>query len=257
LTAKPDSKLVGEFHPSPNFEPRRGAAGATILLLHYTGVATAAKAIDWLSRPESKVSAHYVLDEAGFLTQLVAEDMRAWHAGLAVWAGETDINSASIGIEIQNKGHEAGSPDFPEAQLKVLEALCLEIVARHGIRPERVLGHSDVAPTRKMDPGEKFPWARLAAAGIGHWVAPEPVDWADPGIARDAAGPLVAAVQTMLASYGYGIEATGGVDPRTEFVIKAFQRHFRPERVDGRIDQSTITTLERLTAALPKVAGAT
>jgi N-acetylmuramoyl-L-alanine amidase len=255
LRGKPDSTLVGEFCPSPNFGPRRGAGVPSILLLHYTGVASAAKAIDWLSRAESKVSAHYVVDEAGFVTQLVAEDMRAWHAGLAAWAGETDINSASIGIEVQNPGHELGYPDFPEPQVRTLEALCREIIARHGIRPERVLAHSDVAPTRKMDPGEKFPWARLAVADIGHWVMPEPVNLADPGISSDAAGPLVADVQTMLAGYGYGIEATGGFDPRTEFVVKAFQRHFRPERVDGRIDQSTITTLERLQAALPKGAG--
>jgi len=220
--------------------------------LHYTGVASAAKAIDWLSRPESKVSAHYVVDEAGHITQLVAEQMRAWHAGLGAWAGESDINSLSIGIEIHNPGHELGYPDFPEPQLGAVEALCRDIIARHGIRAERVLAHSDVAPIRKKDPGEKFPWARLAQAGIGHWVAPEPVAGADPGIARDAAGPLVAAVQTLLARYGYGIEATGGFDPKTEFVVTAFQRHFRPERVDGRIDQSTVTTLERLMAALPK-----
>ena len=251
MNARPDSPLVGDYHPSPNFEPRRGGQRPSILLLHYTGLGSAANAIDWLSRPESKVSSHYVIDEEGAVTQLVAEDMRAWHAGLAVWAGETDINSASIGIEVHNQGHEHGLPDFPEAQVRVLEALCRDIIARHGIRPERVLAHSDVAPTRKRDPGEKFPWARLARAGIGHWVPPEPVNWADPGIARDAAGPLVAAVQTKLGQYGYGIEATGGLDPRTEFVVKAFQRHFRPERVDGRIDQSTVTTLERLIAALP------
>jgi len=248
----PESSLVGAVHPSPNYGPRRGVVRPTMLLLHYTGVAKAATAIDWLSRDESKVSAHYVIDEAGAITQLVAEEMRAWHAGLAVWAGEADINSASIGIEIHNPGHEAGYPDFPEPQLAAVEALCRDIIARHGIRPERVLAHSDVAPTRKKDPGEKFPWARLAAAGIGHWVAPEPVNRADPGIARDAAGPLVAAVQGLLAGYGYGIEASGGFDPKTEFVVTAFQRHFRPERVDGRIDQSTITTLERLAAALPK-----
>ena len=252
MIGKPDSALVGALHPSPNFEPRRGAGVPSMLLLHYTGVASAAKAIDWLSRAESKVSAHYVLDEAGFLTQLVAEDQRAWHAGLAIWAGETDINSASIGIEVQNPGHEFGYPDFPEPQMRVLEALCREIITRHGIRPERVSLIPTSRPTRKIDPGEKFPWARLAASGIGHWMHPEPVNWTDPGIARDAAGPLVAAVQTMLAGYGYGIDATGGVDPRTEFVVRAFQRHFRPERVDGRIDQSTITTLERLSAALPK-----
>jgi N-acetylmuramoyl-L-alanine amidase len=223
VTMRPDSALVADFRPSPNFEPRRGGLRPSILLLHYTGLASAAKAIDWLTRVESRVSAHYVVDEAGAITQLVAEEMRAWHAGEAVWAGETDINSASI-----------------------------DIIARHGIPPERVLAHSDVAPARKIDPGEKFPWARLARAGIGHWVAPEPVNPADPGIARDAAGPLVAAVQAKLAEYGYGIEATGGCDPRTEFVVAAFQRHFRPERVDGRIDQSTITTLERLAAALPR-----
>ena len=248
---KPDTALVGAVCPSANFEPRRGGTQPSILLLHYTGVTTAAKAIDWLSRTESKVSAHYVIDEEGRITQLVAEAMRAWHAGLAAWAGETDINSASIGIEIHNPGHELGYPDFPQPQLAAVEALCRDIIARHAIKPERVLAHSDVAPTRKKDPGEKFPWARLAQAGIGHWVAPEPVAWADPGMARDAAGPLVADVQALLARYGYGIEATGGFDPKTEFVVTAFQRHFRPERVDGRIDQSTVTTLERLIASLP------
>ena len=257
MIGKPDTPLVAALRPSPNFEPRRGVGRPDMLLLHYTGVATAAAAIDWLSRAESKVSAHYVIDEAGAITQLVAEAMRAWHAGVAVWADESDINSASVGIEIQHVGHEFGYPEFPEPQLRALEALCRDIIARHRIRPERVLAHSDVAPTRKKDPGEKFPWARLARAGIGHWVAPEPVVWADPGIARDAAGPLVADVQTLLARYGYGIEATGGFDPRTEFVVTAFQRHFRPERVDGRLDQSTITTLQRLIAALPQDAAGT
>src|SRR5262249_54675985 len=143
-------------------------------------------------------------------------------------------------------------PAFPESQLRALEALCREIIVRYGIPPERVLGHSDVAPTRKIDPGENFPWARLAAAGIGHWATPAPVNWSDAGIARDAAGPLVAAVQARLADYGYGVEGAGGVDPRTAVGGKAFQRHFRPDRVDGRIDQSTLTTLERLSAALTR-----
>jgi N-acetylmuramoyl-L-alanine amidase len=251
LIAKPDTALVGALHPSPNFEPRRGVGQPDMLLLHYTGLKSCAKAIDWLSRPESKVSCHYVVDEAGQITQMVTEDQRAWHAGLASWHDETDINSASVGIEIHNPGHELGYPEFPEAQMRALEALCADIMARHRIRPERVLAHSDVAPKRKKDPGEKFPWARLADKGIGHWVPPVAVLAADPGIARDAAGPLVADVQRMLARYGYGIQPTGGFDPLTEFVVTAFQRHFRPERVDGRIDQSTITTLERLAAALP------
>src|SRR4029450_7331413 len=211
---------------------------------------------DWLSRPESKVSCHYVVDEAGQITQMVAEGQRAWDAGLASWPGGAEINPAAVGIEIHNPGHELGYPEFPEVQMRALEALCADIIARHRIRPERVLAHSDVAPKRKKDPGEKFPWARLAGKGIGHWVPPVAVLAADPGIARDAAGPLVADVQGMLARYGYGIQPTGGFDPLTEFVVTAFQRHFRPERVDGRIDQSTITTLEHLAAALPARAGA-
>jgi N-acetylmuramoyl-L-alanine amidase len=254
LIAVSDTPLVGALRPAPNFGPRRGGMRPTILLLHYTGVETAAKAVDWLTRTESGVSCHYAVDEEGRITQMVAEEMRAWHAGEGQWAGESDINSASIGIEIHNPGHELGYPDFPEAQLLAVEALCRDIIARNGIRPERVLAHSDVAPTRKKDPGEKFPWARLARAGIGHWTEPAPVVAAEPGLAIGVAGPLVAEVQTRLHRYGYGIEATGVVDGRTEFVVSAFQRHFRPARVDGRIDQSTITTLERLIAALPKAA---
>jgi N-acetylmuramoyl-L-alanine amidase len=251
LIARSDTALVHALRPSPNIGPRRGGLRPSILLLHYTGVETAAKAIDWLTRTESQVSCHYALDEDGCVTQMVAENMRAWHAGEAMWAGESDINSASIGIEIHNPGHEMGYPDFPEIQLAALEALCTDIIARHRIRPERVLAHSDVAPSRKKDPGEKFPWARLARTGIGHWVEPQPVIGAEAGMGIGVAGPLVADVQQLLRKYGYGIEPTGLIDGKTEFVVTAFQRHFRPERVDGRIDQSTITTLQRLLAALP------
>ena len=254
MIATPDTALVAALRPAPNFGPRRGGMRPSILLLHYTGVDTAAMAIDWLCRRESKVSCHYAIDEAGAITQMVAEDMRAWHAGEAIWVGESDINSASIGIEIQNPGHEMGYPDFPEAQMLAVETLSKDIVVRNGIAPERVLAHSDVAPMRKKDPGEQFPWARLARAGIGHWVSPAPVIAAEAGLAFGVAGPLVAEVQMRLLRYGYGIEATGVVDAKTEFVVAAFQRHFRPERVDGRIDQSTITTLERLIAALPQAA---
>ena len=252
MIAKPDTRLAALVRPAPNVEPRRGAGKPSMLLLHYTGVESAAKAVDWLTRVESRVSCHYAVDEAGCITQMVAEDMRAWHAGEAMWDGESDINSASIGIEIHNPGHEMGYPDFPEAQLEAIEALCKDIVGRRGIRPERVLAHSDVAPTRKKDPGEKFPWARLARAGIGHWVEPQPVVKAEAGMGIGVAGPLVADVQLLLGKYGYGMEATGLVDALTEFVVTAFQRHFRPERVDGRIDQSTITTLEQLITALTK-----
>lgn len=252
MIATPDTRLVGALHPSANFGERRGGAAPSILLLHYTGVETAAKAIDWLARAESRVSCHYVIDEAGLITQMVAEDMRAWHAGLGVWAGDTDINSSSIGIEIHNPGHELGYPEFPQVQLRTVIALSRDIIARHGISAARVLAHSDVAPVRKKDPGEKFPWERLAAAGVGHWVAPAPVDAADRGLGAGEHGPLVAEMQTMLRNYGYGIEPRAHFDATTAFVVTAFQRHFRPARVDGRIDQSTITTLQSLTAALPK-----
>jgi len=254
LTFAADTALVHTLAASPNVGARRNGGRPSILLLHYTGVATMAKAVDWLTRAGSGVSCHYGVDEAGRIVQMVPEALRAWHAGEALWAGESDINSASIGIEVHNPGHELGYPDFPEVQLAAVEALCRDIVARHGILPERVLAHSDVAPTRKKDPGEKFPWVRLARAGIGHWVAPVPPMAAQPGLGVGVAGPLVAEVQLMLRRYGYGIEPTGVADAKTEFVATAFQRHFRPERVDGRIDQSTIDTLERLIAALPEAA---
>lgn len=248
--ATPDSALVDAVRPSPNVEPRRNGLRPSILLLHYTGLESMARAIDWLTLSGSGVSCHYGVDEDGRITQMVAEDVRAWHAGDSLWAGESDINSASIGIEIHNPGHGLGYPDFPEAQMQAVERLCRDIIARHGIRPERVLAHSDVAPSRKKDPGEKFPWARLARAGVGHWVAPAPVIASDLGLCLGAAEPRIAAFQVALRRYGFGIEPTGVVDDRTGLVVAAFQRHFRPERVDGRIDRSTVTTLERLIAAL-------
>jgi len=252
VIAGADTPLAAVLHPSPNFGPRRGSGRPDMLLLHYTGVADAGQAIAWLSRPESQVSAHYVIDEDGRITQLVAESMRAWHAGVAVWAGETDINSASVGIEIHNPGHELGYREFPEAQLRGLEALSRDIVARHRIRPERVLAHSDVAPLRKRDPGEKFPWARLAAVGIGHWVPPEPLEGGPhPAVGAGEDEERIAEAQGLLAAYGYGLAATGVADPLTSGVVCAFQRHFRPQRADGRIDRSTLATLKRLLAALP------
>lgn len=249
LLSEPDSRLVNAVHPSPNFEPRRGQGRPDILLLHYTGMKSAAQAIDWLSRPESRVSCHYVLDEHGSITQMVGEAYRAWHAGVAIWQGQTDINSLSIGIEIQNPGHDDGYPEFPEAQMRRLEALCLDIMRRWSIPPARVLAHSDVAPRRKIDPGEKFDWARLARSGIGLWVEPEAVDSGDPGLPADAASDSVARAQELLTGLGYGSPATGRLDADTRCLLAAFQRHYRPARIDGRLDLSTLRTLERLGAA--------
>ena len=251
MIVKPDSPLVADLHPSPNIEPRARGLTPTILILHYTGLKSAAIAIDVLSRPDCKVSCHYVIDTDGRITQMVAEDMRAWHAGVSFWSGETDINSASIGIEIQNPGHQLGYPEFPDVQMRAVKALSRDIVARNAIAPERILAHSDIAPSRKVDPGEKFDWPGLFSEGLGHWVPPESLAAADRGLGPGATGPEVAAAQALLARYGYGIELNGIFDAAMGFVIRALQLHFRPARVDGRLDASTLATLERLVAALP------
>jgi N-acetylmuramoyl-L-alanine amidase len=231
-------------------EARPGGIRPDLLLLHYTGMISGAAAIDWLARPESKVSCHYVIDENGAITQMVPEALRAWHAGVSHWRASDDINSCSIGIEIQNPGHSGGYPDFPAVQIVAVEALCLDIAARHAIAPERVLAHSDVAPGRKIDPGEKFPWNRLAETGIGHWVEPAPVR-SGPVLQSGDKGDGVMRLQQQLRAYGYGIEPTGIFDERTRIVVEAFQRHFRPALVDGRADPSTTDTLEVLLATLP------
>lgn len=253
LLSLPDSTLVADLHPSPNIEARKPGYAPDLLLLHYTGMSSAHKAIDWLSRPESKVSAHYVIDVDGRITQLVAEDLRAWHAGVSSWSGETDINSLSIGIEIQNPGHADGYATFGARQMAAVAALSADIITRHRIRSARVLAHSDVAPLRKIDPGEKFDWRWLNLRGVGHWVEPQPVDERDVGLAGGASDPAVADMQRMLRHYGYDCDGHGLLDPKTEAVVRAFQRHFRPARVDGRIDRSSRETLEHLIASERRV----
>ena len=185
----PDSRLVKHVWPSPNHGPRSPRLSTDILLLHYTGTESTAAARACLCDPVAQVSSHYLIDESGEISQLVPEARRAWHAGVSSWEGETDINSRSIGIEISNCGHALGYTEFPDGQIDAVIALSRDIVRRHHIRADRVLAHSDVAPARKQDPGEKFPWARLAAAGIGHWVAPEPVEGTAPALPRDGEGP--------------------------------------------------------------------
>jgi N-acetylmuramoyl-L-alanine amidase len=235
---------------SPNFGERKDGRSPDMIILHYTGMPTAQGALDWLTRTESEVSCHYFVFEDGRIVQLVPEASRAWHAGRSAWKSETDINSASIGIEIANPGHPGGLPDFPAAQIAAVTRLCRDIIARRGIVPERVLAHSDVAPIRKIDPGERFPWADLATEGIGHWVEPSPVGGGRFFHLGDA-GPPVEALQAMLVLYGYDVPVSGEYCPRTQGVVEAFQRHFRQERVDGIADASTIETLHRLLRALP------
>lgn len=242
----PDSTLVAERVPSPNHGERRGGAAVDMLVLHYTGMLTAEAAVKRLCAEGSEVSAHYVVLEEGRILQCVAEERRAWHAGISSWDGITDINSSSLGIEIANPGHDHGYPDFSAPQINAVIALCRDILTRHRVPAHRVLAHSDVAPKRKCDPGEKFPWALLHAAGIGRWVAPAPVEFPGAKLGRGNAGPTVERLQRALARYGYGIEASGSYDQATQAVVAAFQRHFRPALIDGRADASTRDTLGRL-----------
>jgi N-acetylmuramoyl-L-alanine amidase len=245
----PDSPLATRFVPSPNFGERRGGGRPNCLILHYTGMPTAEAALNLLTNPASELSSHYFVWEDGRIDQLVAEGARAWHAGKAFWKAESDLNSASIGIEIVNPGHDGGSPPFPDRQIAATIALARDCLSRSDIPHERVLAHSDVAPGRKRDPGEAFPWRRLWEGGVGHWIEPAPVG-GGALFHHDEEGPPVRALQAMLALYGYGLELTGVYDRRTRAVVEAFQRHFRPERVDGEADASTVATLKALIDAL-------
>jgi N-acetylmuramoyl-L-alanine amidase len=179
---------------------------------------------------------------------MVQESRRAWHAGVASWAGETDINSCSIGIEIANPGHDYGYPNFPVRQIAAVTALCRSILTRHTIAAARILGHSDVAPSRKQDPGEKFPWRTLHDSGIGNWVKPAPLTDEGGLLTLGDRGEAVTALQSSLAEYGYGVTVSGSFDSVTNDAVTAFQRHFRPQRVDGIADTSTRTTLDEVLA---------
>jgi len=249
VSLDPDSPLARRVAPSPNHGERRGAK-PDMLLLHYTGMAGGAAALARLRDPLSEVSAHYLVFEDGGIVQMVPEARRAWHAGRGAWKGVTDLNSRSVGIEIVHPGHAGGLPPYPDVQIDAVIALALDILGRWPIPPERVLGHSDIAPERKEDPGETFPWDRLAAAGIGHRVPPARLRDGR-FFAQGDAGQPVEALQAMFALYGYDVAVTGTFDARTHAVVTAFQRHFRQERVDGVADASTITTLRDLIAALP------
>lgn len=238
---------------SPNFGPRAQGFRPDMIILHYTGMETGEAAEAWLCDPVAEVSCHYLVHEDGRIVQMVRESDRAWHAGKSSWKGVADINSCSVGIEIVNPGHAFGYVEFPDAQIEAVIELCAGIASRHNVAPERVLAHSDVAPGRKVDPGELFPWGKLFAAGIGHFVAPSPIGGGRFLTGGDRGEP-VEALQSMLALYGYGVGISGVFDAATATVVAAFQRHFRPERVDGVADRSTVETLHHLLKALPALA---
>jgi N-acetylmuramoyl-L-alanine amidase len=249
-TFTPDSSIASDVIPSANFGDRANGRQPDMILLHYTGMPDVEGAIAQLCTAGTEVSAHYIVLEDGRIVQCVPESKRAWHAGVSAWAGEDDINSCSIGVEIINRGHDWGYPDFPLRQIAAVIALCRGIMLRRKVPSHRVLGHSDVAPARKKDPGEKFPWHSLANSGVGHWVQPAPIVRGTTlqlgGISDD-----VSNMQAAFRRYGYNIPTNGKFDGPTMEVVTAFQRHFRPERVDGIADQSTMATLHALLSSLP------
>lgn len=250
--------------PSPNHGARDGPVD--LVVLHYTGMWSAAAALDRLTDPHPvagryappgapaaepdallpRVSSHYVVDEDGSVYALVPEDKAAWHAGVSSWKGRTGCNARSVGVEIVNGGHEFGLPDFPDVQIEAVIALTRAIMARHGVPPTGLVGHSDIAPARKADPGEKFPWKRLADAGLGLFPAPPQAGHAGIVAAPGDQGANVAALQEGLAGFGYGLDVSGHFDQATADVVTAFHRRFRPERVTAEADGDTLARLNDL-----------
>ena len=232
--------------PSPNFDAR--ISPPDILVLHYTGMTGGADALARLCDPVAKVSSHYLVEEDGRVFRLVAEERRAWHAGVSFWRSERDVNAHSIGIEIVNPGHEHGYRSYPEVQIGAVFDLVEGVRSRWDIPDRNVVGHSDVAPGRKVDPGELFPWRRLAEAGHGLWVEPDPA----PGqpLAVGAAGVGVFALQAGLTRLGFDCAPSGRFDEATRVVVDAFQRHWRPDRVDGVADGETRARLMALLRAI-------
>ncbi|MCF8503995.1 MAG: N-acetylmuramoyl-L-alanine amidase [Caulobacter sp.] len=221
--------------PSPNFDARTKVPD--MIVLHYTGMQTGEAALARLCDPEAKVSSHYLVEEDGRIFRLVAEERRAWHAGVSFWKGEEGVNHASVGIEIVNPGHEFGYRAFPDAQIAAVIALVADIRTRWEIEDSRIIGHSDVAPARKQDPGELFPWKRLAEAGHGVWAEADPA----PGepLSEGAEGVGVFALQAGLTRLGYDCAPTGKFDQATREVVLAFQRHWVQTRFDGVADGLT------------------
>lgn len=251
-----------EAHPSPNYNDRKHPVD--MLVYHYTGMQTGQEALDRMCDPEAQVSAHYMIWEDGRVVQLVGEDKRAWHAGVSCWKGEEDLNSRSIGIEIVNGGHDwplPGEvlPPYPQVQIDALIRLTHGILERWDIPQTRILGHSDIAPARKIDPGEHFPWAQLSRYGIGIWprslidapsapgqeTGTEPARATGPHLIGRGLGPgddkkAVARLQTMLSGIGYAIQITGTYDEGTQTVVRAFQRRWLPDQVTGLADLRTL-----------------
>ena len=255
MSFEADSKCVDAICEAVNFGERRDVVKPDILLLHYTGMNDGDAARKWLCCEESGVSCHYLIYEDGETLQLVPEQKRAHHAGAGAWEGHDDVNSRSIGIEIVNAGHpenwsgdDSQLPEFPSDQMEAVARLSRDVIDRYAIVAHRVLAHSDIAPGRKQDPGERFDWHWLSQRGVGHWVEPKALS-SGQFFQHGESGQPIEALQSMLSLYGYELEISGYFCDRTFLVVEAFQRHFRQEKVDGVADISTIDTLHRLLVA--------
>jgi len=238
---------------SPNFNVRK--LPISILVLHYTGMENGRLARARLCDPAAEVSAHWLVHEDGTAENLVDENKRAWHAGRGSWNGITDVNSASIGVEIVNGGHNVRLPNgdlppYPDSQILAVIKLAKEIIQRHGIQARNIVGHSDIAPDRKEDPGEHFPWQGLAAAGVGYWPGDLPED--DRSLFRPGDRDRgISIIQRGLADLGYGANVTGCLDEPTQAIIRAVQRRYRPSKIDGIIDMQIMEVLKRLRGFMP------
>ena len=238
--------------PSPNHDAR--TRPISHIVLHYTDMADPQAALARLCDPQAKVSAHYFIHRGGEIVQLVDDERRAWHAGVSYWRGETDMNSASLGIELDHDGHDENGrmAAFPPAQMAGLIALLKELTARHQIAPQNIFAHSDIAPGRKIDPGEAFDWAALNKAGFGLWLTGVKIEDVTPlaeGSSVENGDKAVAPLQKALAAFGYQIQADGHYGPQTTAVIAAFQRHFRAHLIDGIADAETQTLAYAYTRA--------
>ncbi len=226
--------------PSPNHDARPPATPIDTLVLHYTGMRSAQAALDRLRDPAARVSSHYVVEEDGAIWRLVPDARRAWHAGVSFWRGHTALNDRSLGIEIVNPGHEFGYRPFPVLQLAAVCDLCLDLLGRHPIPPRNIVAHSDIAPERKEDPGELFDWPALAANGVGLWPEGVP-DRGTGGSPRDAAA--LREVRAALGDIGFRVAPEGAADAALAAVLRAFQRHWRPEAITGEADAGTLARL--------------
>ncbi len=239
--------LSHEHFPTQNQDERPINAHISILVLHYTGMATAKAALHRMQDPTAKVSAHWCIDEDGRIYSLVPEKLRAWHAGLSYWRQKYLVNDISIGIELVNPGHENGYRPFPARQMKSLTGLAIEILSRYEIPAQNVVGHSDISPHRKKDPGELFDWRRLSESGIGLWPTHlNKLNDHFPALSKGSQGLSVKTLQEGLFNYGYGLNVDGIYGEESESVITAFQRHFRQGKVDGIADNATLAILQNL-----------